>query len=1127
MPKVFIRKSSTWPEIKSIFVKKSTGWAEVKNVFLKKIVSGTETWVKVFTKLSLPDTTTAPSIRTTNTSGVGDQYDGPAAISPRFLNDNLFGKDGVYTNFTSKFGRMFTKANAAAALPSERSPVVTGDLFTSGGGVTTSDRTGLDGKYLFFEMTVQNGSSANEIQSVSSPIKMIKQAPTTTDFQWTQAEQVGTQLVLNYVYENYYYNSIDPGLSYIKWWRNTIDEPGGTLIKSETVTATTTGTPNSTSRSGTSYYTPTSADIGYYVVAQATAVNSFTVHYAYTDYPVTSFSTVIINSALAFSNVRVEDEEGRKGLDNRGRWPVGTLNRYAWTLAGYDSNTTIRIRYRMYNYNTGRYYKPSTGEIQADTTAGANAAYDSYNSNNSGDGPISSISVNGLTATCYDYFFLDSEYFNGGGDGPTWWLDVELSALRGGPRVYEMGYAGPNIFYTGKAIDSSISASPTTTAPNSNVTISGSLIGTPATPSTNGYPRQYKVNYGDDTDSGWLPVNEYASGTVNPTYSLTKKYSTAGTYTVSIDTIPYFEISSTTVTVSTAKVPPTMGTPTLSAVGAFVIGQRRLSVPFTAVTNSGPAYQIYWHYSSSTPEVNVTPDGSRTISPVLDESGPTSIGRCYVFIRSSATTATTGTSAPSTTLSNWSAGTYIDISGTRTLSYNKNTTDTVGSLPSSSSGTDPWDGWVTTVSSNTPTRTGYTFNGYNTAADGTGTNYAASASITLKSDVTLYAKWTALTYSVTYNGNSNTGGSVPTDTSTYSNGATVTVKSNSGSLTRTNFVFDGWNTASDGSGTARAATGTATFTMGTANVILYARWRPLYLVSFNLNGGGGTAPTALRQSTSGGSITLPTQGSMTAPSGKPNFSGWVTTTTGTSALTGSYTPTADVTLYAYWTANLPTTTATGVRGYNNFGVSITLPTGTGSVVIVWGSSASYGNTMGTYTTAGAKSPVGPLIENTTYYFKATPWSGTSGNGTQGTAVTGSVTTYINPANTSTVPATPIFQRFTSGANSFIRWGWNNNSNLTPTGDYASWGYQFQAYNQVGLTTTYGPAVIKPFQNTDFDLRLINGNERRYVVSGEGSSTPYYGELTYTPDSKWGRYRTWYIAHGSTTRVFNTVWSGAI
>ena len=43
------------------------------------------------------------------------------------------------------------------------------------------------------------------------------------------------------------------------------------------------------------------------------------------------------------------------------------------------------------------------------------------------------------------------------------------------------------------------------------------------------------------------------------------------------------------------------------------------------------------------------------------------------------------------------------------------------------------------------TKTGYTFNGWNTASDGTGTSYAAtgSATFTISANVTLYAKWTA------------------------------------------------------------------------------------------------------------------------------------------------------------------------------------------------------------------------------------------------------------------------------------------------------------------------------------------------------------------------------------------------
>ncbi|MGI6434690.1 MAG: stalk domain-containing protein [Syntrophomonadaceae bacterium] len=78
------------------------------------------------------------------------------------------------------------------------------------------------------------------------------------------------------------------------------------------------------------------------------------------------------------------------------------------------------------------------------------------------------------------------------------------------------------------------------------------------------------------------------------------------------------------------------------------------------------------------------------------------------------------------------------------------------------------------------------------------------------------------TYTVTYDGNGKTGGSEPTDGSSYEKGVIVTVLGNTGSLVKTGCTFAGWNTQADGNGTSYAAG--ATFTMGTANVTLYARW---------------------------------------------------------------------------------------------------------------------------------------------------------------------------------------------------------------------------------------------------------------------------------------------------------------
>ena len=77
-------------------------------------------------------------------------------------------------------------------------------------------------------------------------------------------------------------------------------------------------------------------------------------------------------------------------------------------------------------------------------------------------------------------------------------------------------------------------------------------------------------------------------------------------------------------------------------------------------------------------------------------------------------------------------------------------------------------------------------------------------------------------YTVTYNGNGNTGGSVPTDTTNYEQGQTVTVLGNTGSLVKTGNTFAGWNTEAGGGGTDRA-TG-STFAMGSVDVTLYAKW---------------------------------------------------------------------------------------------------------------------------------------------------------------------------------------------------------------------------------------------------------------------------------------------------------------
>lgn len=83
---------------------------------------------------------------------------------------------------------------------------------------------------------------------------------------------------------------------------------------------------------------------------------------------------------------------------------------------------------------------------------------------------------------------------------------------------------------------------------------------------------------------------------------------------------------------------------------------------------------------------------------------------------------------------------------------------------------------------------------------------------------------TGTAYTVTYNGNGSTGGSVPTDATGYAEGDVVTVKTNSGSLVKSGgYTLVGWSTnATPSSGIFYPAG--YKFTMGAGNVTLYAVW---------------------------------------------------------------------------------------------------------------------------------------------------------------------------------------------------------------------------------------------------------------------------------------------------------------
>ena len=278
---------------------------------------------------------------------------------------------------------------------------------------------------------------------------------------------------------------------------------------------------------------------------------------------------------------------------------------------------------------------------------------------------------------------------------------------------------------------------------------------------------------------------------------------------------------------------------------------------------------------------------------------------------------------------------------TYTVTYNGNGS-TGGTVPTDTN--HYLDGAIVTVTSQgTLTRTGYSFVGWNTKADETGTDRAVGSTFAMGSaNVVLYAKWTQLpTYTVTYNGNGFTGGTVPTDTNHYLTGETVAVAWPGsliwlGNISRTGYRFAGWNTKADGSGIDRAVA--STFIMGSANVVLYAKWA--YTITYDGNGyTGGTVPMDYDPHLEGSMVTVALPGTL-IKSGC-SFLGWNTKadgsgidrTAGSTFLMGS----ANVVLYAKWAA-LPTYTVT----YNGNGsTGGTVPTDTNhyltgeTVAVAW------------------------------------------------------------------------------------------------------------------------------------------------------------------------------------------------
>ncbi len=120
------------------------------------------------------------------------------------------------------------------------------------------------------------------------------------------------------------------------------------------------------------------------------------------------------------------------------------------------------------------------------------------------------------------------------------------------------------------------------------------------------------------------------------------------------------------------------------------------------------------------------------------------------------------------------------------VSYNANYgVGTVASQTAAQSST------ITVASGATLSRTGYTFAGWNTQADGNGSSYSVGSSISV--GAVLYAQWTPNTYTVRFNANTGSG-NMSSQSFTYD----VAQALSANTFTKSGYNFVGWATRADG-----------------------------------------------------------------------------------------------------------------------------------------------------------------------------------------------------------------------------------------------------------------------------------------------------------------------------------------
>ncbi len=323
--------------------------------------------------------------------------------------------------------------------------------------------------------------------------------------------------------------------------------------------------------------------------------------------------------------------------------------------------------------------------------------------------------------------------------------------------------------------------------------------------------------------------------------------------------------------------------------------------PYATVTfeeNASPSDSVYaWQ----------TDDASSTLTPFANLS-PNFSNPGYVF--DGWNTASNGAGTSYADGASYSFASDVDLYAqwtaepTVTASFDDN-----GGTGDIAAIVDPSGTTITLPSAGSLTRPDFTLSGWNTAANGSGTESSPGASVSLVSTGTFYAQWTETSpLMVQFVDNGGTGSDVPLS---GSEGTTITLPGSTG-LTEAGYTLTSWNTAANGTGVSYAL---GQSLLLTEPLTLYGQWSASALpitISFGANGGSGSLGEL--SGVNGTSVTLPGASSIV----RPGFSltSWNSAANGSGtsySLGQSLTLTSTLILYAQW-KSVPTSTLYGAVG---------------------------------------------------------------------------------------------------------------------------------------------------------------------------------------------------------------------